>query len=67
MRRLVLLALAVLILAHNAWWVWGREGLVGGLPVGLVWEIAYCVMAVAVLAAAVRFAWPQGLDEGSEE
>lgn len=68
MRRVALLILVAVVAAHNAWWIWHREGLVWGLPFGLLWEIGYCIVATLALALAVHFAWPKGIhDEGGPQ
>ena len=65
-RKLLYGALAVLYLLHNDWWLWNDGRLVLALPVGLLYHIAYCVAAALLMAALVRYAWPENLDVGDE-
>ncbi len=61
------LGLAVLVLLHNDLWLWRDASLVLGLPAGLAYHVLYCLVAAAVLAVLVRFAWPSHLadEEGA--
>lgn len=36
--------LALLYLLHNDFWLWWRSDLLGGVPIGLAYHIAYCVV-----------------------
>ena len=68
-RRLIL-AIAVLVLyaLHQDFWFWreARPLLFGFLPVGLTYHAAYCVAAALLMAALVRFAWPERLEAEAE-
>jgi uncharacterized protein DUF3311 len=68
-RRLIL-AIAVLVLyaLHQDVWFWreARPLLFGFLPVGLTYHAAYCVAAALLMAALVRFAWPERLEAEAE-
>lgn len=60
-RRAVLgfwIAVALLALLHHDVWFWHRPRFVLGLPAGLLYHLAYCLAAAALMALAVRFAWP---------
>ena len=62
------LALAALYLLHNDLWLWNDPRLVLGLPVGLVYHVAFCVATSVVLTLLVVYAWPEHLevpDEGA--
>ena len=58
-------ALVVVYLLHQDFWNWKKvEPLVFGfLPVGLAYHAAYSILATAMMAALVKFAWPKELDE----
>jgi hypothetical protein len=68
--RRVVLGSAILIFyaIHQDVWFWrtARPLLLGFLPVGLVYHAAYCVVAALLMAALVRFAWPERLEAESE-
>lgn len=61
-RRLALAGLPVLFIAHNDFWLWDDPRIVLGLPVGMTWHVAYCLVATAVMAWLVRAAWPAHLE-----
>jgi hypothetical protein len=65
-RRLALAALPVLFVAHNDFWLWNDPRVIGGLPVGLTWHVAYCLATAGVMAWLVRDAWPAHLEVGAE-
>lgn len=66
MKRVAVYALmGVLYLLHNDLWAWDDPRLVLGLPVGLTYHVLYCLAVVGVMALALRWAWPRGL-EGEE-
>jgi Protein of unknown function (DUF3311) len=56
-------ALFALFLLHNDLWLWNDSRLVFGLPVGLVYHIAFSFATAAVLGLLVLKAWPDHLDE----
>jgi Protein of unknown function (DUF3311) len=56
-------ALFILFLLHNDLWLWNDATLVFGLPVGLVYHVAFAVATSVVLALLVLKAWPDHLDE----
>ena len=59
-RRLwILLILTVLFLLHNDFWLWRQPQLVLGLPAGLLYQLAYCILISIVMGLIVRFAWPK--------
>jgi Protein of unknown function (DUF3311) len=51
-------ALAALYLLHNDLWLWNEPRRIAGLPAGLFYHLAYCVVTAAVLALLVSLAWP---------
>lgn len=61
------IALALLALLHHDVWLWRGPRLVLGLPAGLLYHLLFCVAAAALMAWAVRFAWPPpGVDEAED-
>ena len=58
------LLVAGVYLLHQDWWNWDKiEPLVlGFLPVGLGYHAAYSMVAALVMAALVKWAWPEELD-----
>ncbi|MDP6700518.1 MAG: hypothetical protein QGH25_12780 [Candidatus Latescibacteria bacterium] len=65
-RRLLYLGLFVLYLLHNDLWLWDDAGLVLGLPVGLLYHMAYCLAATGLMTLLVNYAWPSELDAEEE-
>ena len=65
-RRLIYLGLFVLYLLHNDLWLWDDADLVLGLPVGLLYHVAYCLAATGLMALLVNYAWPCELDAEEE-
>jgi len=51
-------ALAALLLLHHDFWFWSEPRLALGLPAGLLYHVIYCLAVAAVMAVAVRRAWP---------
>ena len=53
----------VMMIVHQDFWYWNATTLVlGFLPIGLAYQIGYSLLAAAVMAALVRWAWPADLD-----
>jgi len=61
-KALVYLAVPVLYLLHQDWWNWDSHELVLGLPVGLAYHVAFCVVAACLMFCLVRYAWPSHLE-----
>ncbi len=61
-RTLLYLALILLYLLHNDLGNWNDRRLVGGIPVGLLYHIVYCLVATLMMIALVRYAWPEDLE-----
>ncbi len=59
-------ALAALFLLHNDLPLWNDARLILGLPVGLVYHLAFCAAAALVMAGLVAWAWPTRLDDEDE-
>ncbi|MGV3531083.1 MAG: DUF3311 domain-containing protein [Chthoniobacteraceae bacterium] len=55
--------LALVLLHHDFWW-WSDPTLVlGFLPIGLAYHMAFSVAASALWLFTVKFAWPTHLEE----
>lgn len=52
------IALGLLFLLRHDVWFWTEPRLVLGLPAGLLYHVVYCLAVAAVMALAVRRAWP---------
>ena len=63
------LALAALYLLHKDFWFWQNPTLVFGLPVGLVYHIAFCIVVTVLMTLLVKYAWPSHLviEEDAED
>ena len=66
-RGLLYAGVVLMLLLHNDLWNWDDPTLVLGLPVGLTYHIAFCVMASALMFLLVKLAWPQHLAGDDEE
>ena len=62
---LVLIVLALLYLLHYDFWLWRRPEIVLGLPVGLLYQLAYCLLVAFVLALLLDKTWNRHRDSGS--
>ena len=49
LRRVFLFGVLLFYLLHNDLWLWNDARLVLGLPVGLVYHLAYCLAAAALM------------------
>ena len=64
---LLTLMVAAVILVHQDFWFWTDQTLVFGfLPVGLAYHVGFSFLAAAAMAALVRFAWPESLEDGRQ-
>lgn len=61
-RTLLYIALFVLFLLHNDFWLWEDASLIFGLPAGLAYHALYCLVAAGLMALLVNLAWPEHLD-----
>lgn len=66
-RNLLYIALILLYLLHNDLWNWNDSRLIGGIPVGLLYHIVYCLAATLMMIVLVRYAWPEKLEPRNEE
>ncbi len=62
-RSLLYVALLVVFLLHNDVWLWDDARMLGGLPVGFVYHVGYCLVLALLMWLLVKFAWPQDLDK----
>ncbi len=68
MRNIIIIAVILLFFLHQDFWWWGDGSLVWGfMPVGLAYHAAYSVAAGLVWALAVKFAWPQTVEDEAGE
>jgi len=66
MKKLLLLLLILAVyVAHQDFWNWGKPDplVFGFLPIGLAYHAAYSILAAAMMAVLVAFAWPKHLEE----
>jgi hypothetical protein len=59
---LVFLAVPVLYLLHQDFWNWDNRSIALGMPIGLTYQVLYCVAASLLMFCLVRFAWPAHLE-----
>ncbi len=62
-RILLVAAMAALFVLRHDDWLASSDMRVLGLPASLTWHLGLCVAATLVMALAVAFAWPRGLDD----
>jgi hypothetical protein len=66
MKKLLLLLLILAVyVAHQDIWNWSKSDplVFGFLPIGLAYQAAYSIVASAMMAVLVAFAWPKHLEE----
>ena len=61
--RWPLLLLLLLGVGFENFWLWGEGWLVFGIPVNLAYHVCLCVVAAGLLAAVVRWGWPDDADD----
>ena len=68
MRTLVWVLVLVLAIAHFDFWYWDdRTLLFGFLPIGLGFHAGFSLACGLLWLMAVRFAWPQDLEDWADE
>ncbi|MDP6740061.1 MAG: hypothetical protein QF404_08615 [Planctomycetota bacterium] len=68
MARLIWLMVVVLAVLHQDVWNWDSKALVlGFIPVGLAYHALYSVAAALMWMAALRWAWPSGVEAWANE
>ena len=66
MKKLLLLLLILAVyVAHQDLWNWDKSDplVFGFLPIGLAYHAAYSILAAAMMAVLVAFAWPKHREE----
>ena len=64
MKYLLGFLILLLIVLHQDYWQWDNGSLLGGfLPYSLAYHAGISLAAAAVWALAVKFCWPQGLED----
>lgn len=67
MKYLVWTLVVLLIIAHQDFWFWDAHELVlGFLPLGMAYHIGISIAAALTWLLAVRFAWPEDIDNQTE-
>ena len=66
-RSLVVIVLAVLYLLHYDFWLWRKPDIVLGLPVGLLYQLTYCIVIALALTLLLGKAWNQDQDSESPD
>ena len=54
--------LILLYVLHNDWWLWSDASVRFGLPVGLLYHLAYMMVTAVVMYMLVTTAWPRHLE-----
>ena len=68
MASLIWLMVVVLAVLHQDVWNWDSKALVMGfIPVGLAYHALYSVAAALMWMAALRWAWPSGVEAWANE
>ena len=62
-KSILYVALAVLFLLHNDFWLWDNPKVLLGLPIGLIYHIGFCVAASLLMVLIINQAWPNHLQE----
>ena len=52
------IALVILFLLHNDFWLWDNPKVVLGLPIGLLYHIGFCVAAAILMMLIINHALP---------
>lgn len=66
--KLVWGAVALLFVLHWDFWLWDDATLVlGFVPMGLAYQVAFSLVAALVWVLAMRFAWPEQLEAWADE
>lgn len=68
MRTLIWSLVVVLAVLHQDVWFWDDATLVGGvMPVGLFYHVMFSLAAAVVWALAVKWAWPDHIEQWADE
>ena len=60
------LAIIVLYLLHNDFWLWDQPTLMLEIPVGLLYHIGFCIVTSILMMMLVKYSWPHHLDSNGE-
>jgi hypothetical protein len=62
------IAVAVLAVLHQDFWLWDDRRLVGGaIPAGLFYHSMFTLAATTLWALAIRYAWPHRMEAWADE
>lgn len=63
MKWVIAVIIITMVVLHQDWWFWTDKTLVlGFLPVGLAYHLAYAILAAIVMVFLVKNAWPHHLE-----
>lgn len=65
-RRTLYGAVLLLYLFHNDLWFRKDPRLVWSLPIGLLYDIGFCLVATGLMALLVIYVWPENLEVEKE-
>ena len=67
-RTLIVIGFVALFVLHQDFWNWdNRELVFGFLPAGLAYHALFSVAAALLWVAAVKWAWPQTIEDWGDE
>jgi hypothetical protein len=68
-RTLLFIAVLVLYVLHQDFWFWrtAHPLVFGFVPIGLFYQGCFCVAASLLMWLLVKFAWPDHLEQESEQ
>jgi hypothetical protein len=62
--KYLLMIIFLMMILHQDFWFWDDKSIVFGfLPIGLAYHIGFSLAAGALFAWAVRYCWPEDLEE----
>lgn len=68
MQKLLYVAVVVLLILHQDFWLWHDRTLVFGfLPVGLTYHALYTLVAALLMGLLAKHAWPAHLEESVKD
>ena len=68
MKKLVYAMIVLLALVHQDFWWWDRIDplVLGFIPIGLAYQAGVSIVAAILWAMAVKYCWPQGLENDTD-
>lgn len=67
-RKFIWILFLLLFLLHQDFWWWENADLIlGFMPVGLAYHAAFSVACACLGGLAIKYAWPNDLEEFAEE